>query len=258
MLSEKIQLNSTAYMQTYIPDRITDHEPLRPTVIVFPGGGYGFLSPREGECIALKFNSFGMNAVVVYYEINTHYPAPLINASDAVVYARSNVSKWHGDASKIVVCGFSAGAHLAASISTLWNKEPSIMHDDKMNRPDAMILSYPVISGGEYAHRASFDNIGATSDELIKRYSADLNVDSETPPAFIWHTFADAGVPLENSMLMAQAMRKNNIPFELHIFPEGCHGLSLADKSTSTSDEMVIPHIQHWVYLAKEWIENYI
>lgn len=260
MLYKKIPLrnrtdNSSPVMTTYILDDVIDKHKKRPLIIIFPGGGYGYCSPREGEPIAVEFNRMGYNAVVVEYRISTPYPNSLIDASDAVVYVREHAEEWNTDPDKIFVCGFSAGAHLAASIAIMADKEPAIKRADKLNKPNGMLLCYPVISSGEFAHRGSFDNIGATTPELLKTTSLELQVDENTPPAFIWHTFTDNAVPVENSLLLANALRKNNIPFELHIYPEGSHGLSLAKEFTSPEESMIIPHIQGWTKLAEEWLD---
>lgn len=260
MIHEKIYLReetTESYITTYILD-----EPLRengilrkkPLVLVIPGGGYSMVSLREGEPIAMKFNSLGFNAVVLNYIVNAPYPQSLIDASNAVVYIREHAAEWNVDADKIFVCGFSAGGHLAASIAIMNDKDDAIKREDGMNKVNGMILSYPVITSGEKAHRGSFDNIGATNEELLKKTSLELQVDENTPPAFIWHTFSDTVVPVENSLFMANALREQNIPFELHIYPEGPHGLSLSNEITGNTDDFIVPHVQGWIDLAAEWI----
>lgn len=262
MLNKKIVLskrgNSEAYMTTYILDDIVKNPSKRPMVVVFPGGGYKPCSPREGEPIACEFNCMGYNAVVVNYTPNALYPQALTDASDAIVYIRKHAEEWNTDPDKIFVCGFSAGAHLAGSIGIMRKKEAAINRSDDLNKINGMILCYPVVSSGEFAHRGSFDTIGATNDDLLKKTSLELQVDENTPPAFIWHTFSDDVVPVENSLLLAEAMRKHNIPFELHIYPDGVHGLSMASNVTSENDKQIIPHVQSWMPLAKAWLKQLI
>lgn len=262
MIHKKIYLRenvtNSSYITTYILDDIVDNQGKRPMVVIFPGGGYRFCSPREGEPIACEFNSMGFNAVVVNYTTNAPYPQSLKDASDAIVYVREHAEEWNVDLGRIFVCGFSAGAHLAGSIGIMSKKEEAIKRDDDLNKVNGMILCYPVISSGEFAHRGSFDAIGATSDELSEQTSLELQVDENTPPAFIWHTFADEAVPMENSMLLAETMRKHNIPFELHIYPDGVHGLAMASSVTSENDKQIIPHVQSWMPLAKEWLNQFI
>lgn len=168
MLNKKIFLgNDAAYMTTYILDNIVNNQKKRPMIVIFPGGGYEYCSHREGEPIACEFNSMGFNAVVVNYTTNAPYPQSLIDASDAIVYIREHAEEWNADPNKIFVCGFSAGAHLAGSIGIMSKKEKAIRRDDAMNRVNGMILCYPVITSGEFAHRGSFDAIEAKSTELL-------------------------------------------------------------------------------------------
>lgn len=259
MLNQKIFLgNDAAYMTTYILDNIVNNQKKRPMIVIFPGGGYEYCSPREGEPIACEFNSMGFNAVVVNYTTNAPYPQSLIDASDAIVYIRKHAEEWNTDPNKIFVCGFSAGAHLAGSIGIMSKKEETIKREDDLNKVNGMILCYPVISSGKFAHRGSFNAIGATDDELLEKTSLELQVDENTPPAFIWHTFADEAVPMENSMLLVEAMRKHNVPFELHIYPDGVHGLALASEVTSDNGKYIVPHAQGWINLVKEWLNKFI
>lgn len=262
MLHERIyfgkQNSENSYMTTYILDDIVDNQRKRPMIVIFPGGGYESCVSREGEPIACEFNSIGYNAAVVNYAVNTQYPKSLIDASDAIVYIREHADEWNVDSDKIFVCGFSAGGHLAASIGIMADKEKAIKREDKLNKPNGMILCYPVISSGKFAHQGSFNAIGVISDELLEKTSLELQVDENTPPAFIWHTFEDNVVPMENSMLLAEAMRRYNIPFELHIYTEGVHGLSLASQITANNDKEIVPYVQSWIWLAKEWISKYI
>lgn len=235
----------------------------RGAVLICPGGGYSMTSHREAEPIAMQFNAAGLHAFVVYYSVApSKHPQPLLDVSRAMCIIRENAEKWNIYTDKIAVCGFSAGGHLAASLGVHWYKPyiqeaPGILKG--MNRPDALILCYPVISSGPFAHKGSFENLlGNNPDkELLNEMSLELQISKKTPPSFLWHTFDDAVVPVENSLLFAQALRKNNIPFEMHIFPEGVHGLSLATDETS---EGGMPkndiHVAAWMRLCTEWLRN--
>lgn len=260
MIYEKIYLRNDGkvpYITTYILDKPTEYaSPPRPLVVIFPGGGYGYCSAREAEPIACAFNAAGINAVTVEYRVNTPYPAALEDASDALVYVREHAAEWNTDPDKIVVCGFSAGGHLAASISVLCSKEPAIKREDRLNRPNGMILAYPVISAISFPHQASFVNIGVTTPELMELNSIERQTDTDTPPAFIWHTFSDTTVPLENSLMLAASLRKSKVPFELHVYPDGVHGLSLANDVTAPAPECIVPHAQDWIKQAIEWIKQ--
>ncbi len=235
-----------------------DEKDERPAVIIFPGGGYGFTTPREGEPIALKFLQAGYNAFVVHYSVtpNTH-PQPLLDATRAICMVKDNCKKWRVDKNKIGVCGFSAGAHLATSLCTHYMK-PELQNIKGMepgkNRPDLLIACYPVITGGEMAHRGSFDYLTGGDDSLVDYLSLEKHVHKDMPPVFMWHTFNDGAVPVENSLYFAEELSKKNIPCELHIFPDGPHGLATADKETNDDD---YPHVKKWVGLCVDWLKLY-
>ena len=210
----------------------------RPAVVVIPGGGYTIVSYREAERIALAYNAAGFHSFILDYCVAPHvHPLPILNVAKALEIIRENASEWGVAADKIAVCGFSAGGHLAASISTMWN-DAKIFSDDeeknRLHRPNASVLCYPVITCGEYAHKGSFVNLSGseTENELWRDLSLENRVDKNTPPAFLWHTYDDTVVPVENSLFYAQSLRKHNIPFEMHIYPDGPHGMSLVSDET--------------------------
>lgn len=246
------------FMDTYV----LDGEKPRPAVVVCPGGGYSFTSPREAEPIAIKFNAAGFHAFVLYYSVSPRrHPQPLLDLSRAMCIIRENSDAWKVEPGKIAVCGFSAGGHLAASLGVHWDKHwlkgiPGIK--EGMNKPNAMILAYPVIMPKDFAHKGSFINLLGNMPpiELIEEMSLEKQVSDKTPPAFIWHTFADNAVPVENSMIFAQELRRNNIPFELHIYPEGPHGLSLAEKETAQNPGQINKNVASWLILCINWL-NY-
>jgi len=236
----------------------------RGAVLICPGGGYGGCSKREGEPIALSFLAAGYHAFVLEYttkwsDKNMKHPRPLLDVSRAMTIIRENAKEWNIDTDKIVICGFSAGGHLAASLGTLGNRcyvknNPEIGD----NLPNALILCYSVISSGEFAHRGSFINLlgeNATDEQLFE-LSLEKQVSNITPPSFIWHTADDEPVPVENSMLFASALRQQNIPFELHIFPKGVHGLSLANAETAPEECHINPNVQPWIKLCITWLNE--
>ncbi len=243
-------------LDTYILDGDRD----RAAVLLCPGGAYRYVSPREGEPVALQFNAAGFNAFVLHYSVAPcRHPAPLLDASRAMCLIREHAAAWRISPDKIAVCGFSAGGHVAASLAVGWD-EPAALGapgiERGMNRPDALILGYPVISSGEYAHRESIDNLLGpnASPEEIREVSLELNVNPKMPNAFIWHTWDDASVPVENSLLFAQAMRRCGVPFELHIYPKGTHGLSLATPETGDGPRGSDPHVASWMDLCVDWL----
>lgn len=246
----------TPKIETYI----LKGEQKRGAVLICPGGGYGYTSEREAEPIALEFNAAGFHAFVLHYSVAPRkHPQPLLDVSRAIRRIREHAEEWNIVKDKIAVCGFSAGGHVAASLGVHWDK-PFLQdgYDDhaETNRPNALILSYPVISSGEHTHRDSFNNLLGAEPEasLLAEMSLEEQVNEKTPPAFIWHTFEDQLVPVENSLLFAQAMRRLGIPFELHIYPEGPHGLSLATKLTATNEEQINPHVATWMDLCIQWL----
>ncbi len=232
----------------------------RPLVIICPGGGYHYTSEREAEMFALKWNAYGYHAIVLWYSVKPAvYPTALLELATVVKTAVEKAKEWHIDTDKIFVQGSSAGGHLAACYGMFW-KKPFIaqavgVSESELLRPNGMILNYPVITSGEYAHQESFENLLGTEYESKKEeMSLENQVNADTPPAFIWHTNEDGLVPAENSLLLALSMRKAGIPVELHLYMKGCHGLGLATELTMCADGgNVEPSCQSWFELAYNW-----
>lgn len=236
---------------------------VRPLVLICPGGGYCHTSDREAEMMALQFVAMGYHAAVLRYSVApAKYPTALLELASAVKLIRDYSEEWNVDKDKIVVQGCSAGGHLAASYGCFWAEdfvaETLKVTDKEYLRPNGMILCYPVITQGEFAHRGSFENLlGEKEAELGAKMSLENQVTKNTPKAFIWHTFEDGSVPVENSLLFASALRKEGISFELHIYPEGGHGLGLANKLTeSPLHKEVVPACESWITLCKTWMES--
>lgn len=274
MIYETIKLwdeHPEATLTTYVLENTPElKHPPRPTVIVCPGGGYHFLSDRESEPIVVQFLQAGFNVFLLRYSVvpNATNYAPLIEAALAIKYIRQNSEKYNVDADKVFISGFSAGGHLACSAGTLWNI-PQVRDaigvtsgevPEGINRPNGMILSYPVITGTDKSHKKSIRNVSGhaeLTEQDIADFSLEFHVDSTTCPAFIWHTFTDTTVPVENSLILARALTENKIPFELHIFPSGKHGLSLCNEFTSSGkSENIVPHNECWIDLAIKWIKD--
>lgn len=258
-----------ATLTAYVCEQDLEVAP-RPAIVVCPGGGYGFVSEREAEPIVRKFFGAGMNAYLLNYSVKERAKdyAPLIQVAKAIKLVRERAAIDNTDPKKIYVIGFSAGGHLAASSGTLWNLP--VVRDalgitsgeapEGINRPDAMILCYPVITVGKYTHKGTAMNVSGhevLTEDDIKRFSLELNVDSTTPPAFLWHTAADKSVPVQNSIMFASALAEAGVPFEAHIFPHGAHGLSLANSETAVGqDYYLVPHTEIWPDLALKWIKE--
>ena len=207
----------------------------RPCVLVIPGGGYRMVAPSEGEIVAKWFYDHGYQAFVGTYTtdylgMNPLKMQPLKDLSRMVRLIRSRADEFRIREGKIILCGFSAGAHLCGSLCVHWTDAEDPVYGEISNRPDGAILSYPVITSGEYAHRDSFTALlgeNATEEEL-NYMSLEKQVTEKTPPVFLWQTATDALVPVENSYLMAMALKKAGVPMEHHVFPRGIHGLSLS------------------------------
>lgn len=227
----------------------------RPCILVVPGGGYGMCSEREAEPIALKFLNWGFNVFVLRYSCAPHrYPTQLREVAAAFEEIYEHANDWNCDTTKIGIIGFSAGGHLAAHYSNGYNcgAVREVFPDSK--KPNFSVLCYPVISADEtFAHKGSFVNLlGAypVGDDVSK-YSCDKMVTFDTPPTFIWHTAEDQAVPVKNSLVYATALADNKVPFSLHIYPYGVHGLSTVDHLTNDDD-----HLDSKTLVANTWIDD--
>lgn len=246
----------------------------RPLVLICPGGAYAYTSAREGEALALQFLAMGCHAAVLKYSCApARYPVALTELAAAMVLIREHTSEWHIEPDGVIVLGCSAGGHLAACMGMLWKesflaKAVGIAEkDQRLLRPDGMILCYPVITAGKYAHRGSFENLLGQeegqeerlkdADSLLSGLSLEMRVTEETPPAFIWHTFTDESVPVENSLLLVSALRRAGVSAEFHMYPEGGHGLSLANRLTQHRDGSAVQkECTTWISLVRIWIES--
>jgi acetyl esterase/lipase len=207
-------------------------------LVICPGGGYCMLAPYEGNDYALWLNQHGVTCFVLEYRLGSHgyrHPAMLQDAARAVRLVRAKAADWKIDVKRVGIMGSSAGGHLASTLLTHFDSGNTNSNDPverQSSRPDIGILCYPVITMGEYAHQGSKKNLLGTNPppELVKLLSNELQVTTNTPPCFIWTTFEDKTVPMENSLLFAEGLRKNHVPFDLHVYQKGKHGMGLADK----------------------------
>ena len=210
-------------------------------MVVCPGGGYAHLAQHEGRDYARWLNESGITCFVLKYRLGSagyRHPAMLQDAARAVRTVRARASEWGIDPQRIGLMGSSAGGHLAATLLTHFDAGQSNAVDvieRASSRPDVGILCYAVISLGEYRHNGSRNNLIGTNPpaELIELLSNELQVTSNTPPCFVWSTEEDKTVPVENSMMFAAALRKNKVPFDLHIYQKGGHGMGLGSRDWS-------------------------
>lgn len=273
MIHEEIKIaiddqSKEAVLTTYLLSRYEDvyMEPA-PLVIICPGGGYEMLSNREAEQFALQWNSRGCHAAVLRYSVAPErFPTALLQLAMAVLTVREHSEAWGVDPHKIFLEGSSAGGHLAACYGVFWKKpyvlEALGLEEDLTERlrPAGLILNYPVITSGEYAHEGSFQNLlgeAAANEQLKEELSIEKRVNADMPPVFIWHGGEDETVPPENSLLLAMACRQAGIPVELHLYRKGGHGLALANELTQMPDGFGIePSCESWMELAYVWMKG--
>ena len=242
MIHETIELvvpgaDGGAPLTAYVPDNFPalGMDRRRPALIICPGGGYEHISDREAEPVALRFAGLGYAAFVLRYHVapRGRWPVPQRQLLSAVAYVRDNWERYHVDPHAVVVMGFSAGGHLAGSAGLLWNKQElyrPLRRRPSAFRPDGAVLCYPVVTSGAAAHRDSIENLlGERYGELLELVSLEKQVPRQAPPFFIWHNADDVGVPVENALLLDKALRAKGGASELHIYPSGGHGQSLAD-----------------------------
>lgn len=267
MINERIFLredDEKIYLDTFVANTMEGFT--RSAMLVIPGGGYGSIAPREGEPIAEAFMPYGFNTFVLRYTVakKRPYPAQLVEASLAIKHIKDNAEKYGIDKDKIFVVGFSAGAHLAGCLATMWHRE-EVYAEAPMpfgyNKPTGAILCYPVVNGIESAaHTGSFKNLLCTdtpTDEQLDYTSVDKAVDENTSPIFMMHTSNDELVNVKNSLCLASALRDANKQFELHIFPDAPHGVALGNEITECGNEKWNnKRISEWVRLAAEWTKT--
>jgi acetyl esterase/lipase len=222
-------------------------------VVVCPGGGYRNLADHEGHAIAVWLNSIGVTGIVLKYRLGPRYqhPAMMNDVLRAIRTARAKAAEWKIDPARIAVMGFSAGGHLASTAATHFddgNPQSSDPIERVSSRPDLAILCYPVITlDGPATHRGSRQNLLGENPpaELVNLMSNEKQVTSRTPPTFFFHTQDDSAVPVENSLLFAAALRREQVPYELHVYEKGRHGVGLAQDN---------PALATWPKLLENWL----
>jgi len=224
--------NDIPTLTAYLPDATNA---TGAAMVICPGGGYQFLATHEGNDYALWLNQHGVTCFVLKYRLGSHgyrHPVMLQDAARAVRWVRAHADEFKVDAHRVGIMGSSAGGHLASTLLTHFDGGETNAADAverQSSRPDLGILCYAVITMGELTHHGSRDNLlGQNRDpDLLKLLSNELQVTTNTPPCFLWTTFEDNTVPMENSMMFSEALRKNHVPFALHVYEEGGHGMGL-------------------------------
>ena len=271
MIHNKIEIKArgmeaVGYLYTYFLDSSIEMRPdeKRPVILMCPGGGYEMTSDREAEPMAMQFLAMGYHVAILRYSVSpVRYPAALLQVAESVLYLKKHAEEYHIDPEKIVLQGCSAGGHLAANYGIAWNspfltKLMGMEADAKQLRVAGLLLCYPVITSGEKAHEESFRNLlGEQYEEEKEELSLENQVTPDTPPTFLWHTATDETVPVENSLYFFQACLQQGVSAELHIYPVGGHGLSLANEETCRANGIgVQKECQSWIGLAQTWLEE--
>lgn len=249
------------------PVKLTYYAPTavaKPAVVVIcPGGGYRFLSDRESAPIARAFNQLGYHAYVAEYTVNQPGLGflPARQLAGALQQAKAEAPVYGFSPDKIFVCGFSAGGHLAATLGVYWNNpEVTGIAPEQAVRPAGMILAYPVITMGDYAHPGSREMLTAGDAALCRALSLEQQVTLDTAPAFVWQTITDEKVPVQNSLLFVQALLAAGVPVEYHLYDHGLHGMSLATAEVADPAEGQLPdlHIATWLQQCDYWLQEQI
>ena len=271
MIHKKIEIKARGMeavgnLYTYFLDSSIEMRPneKRPVILMCSGGGYEMTSDREAEPMAMQFLAMGYHVAVLRYSVcPVRYPAALLQVAESVLYLKEHADEYHIDPEKIVVQGCSAGGHLAANYGIAWNspfltKLMGMENDPERLCVAGLLLCYPVITSGEKAHEESFRNLlGEQYEEKKEELSLENQVTPDTPPTFLWHTATDETVPVENSLYFFQACLQQGVSAELHIYPVGGHGLSLANEETCRANGIgVQKECQSWIGLAQTWLEE--
>ena len=250
-------------LDLFLPYNMTEmgrQDQKRPCILICPGGGYAGVSQREGEPIGLHFLPEGYNILVLTYSVAPNrFPTQLREVAAAMELIHHNADLWNCDPNRIAILGFSAGGHLAAHYSTGFDCAEVREAFPESKAVNASILCYPVITADPaYAHMGSFINLTGhdpITAEDMDNFSCEKRVPDHTPPAFLWHTAADGGVPVMNSLLYAGALAKHNIPCELHVYPFGNHGLATVDEHTNNGLDEKPAHAANWLPAVKKWLK---
>ncbi|MBR6675859.1 MAG: alpha/beta hydrolase [Clostridia bacterium] len=266
MLFESIHLRDNerdVRMDTYcaLPMWSMDPSPARDALLILPGGAYAGHAAHEAEPVVRAFMPHCFNCFVLYYSVGekAKFPRPLKDVSMAVAHIKRNAKKYNIDPERVFVLGFSAGGHLAASLGTMYDRDFAAFEGMAAgeNKVRGMILGYPVATLGDCTHEFSRSMVMGKADatrEEWEKYSPDKNANEGSAPAFIWHTAEDKDVSVKNSLILAGELIKRGIPTELHVYPYGHHGLSVANKEIECENPTnVDPHVAGWVKDCIEW-----
>lgn len=262
IIKETLADDAKAYLKGYIrsADDTSAHENY-PAVIVVPGGSYTHIPEQQAETLALAFANLGYQSFYLRYQFigekTPLLPAPVVDLARAVALIRNHAEEWHIDPTTIVLAGFSVGGHIVSLYSDYWQTDQLRTQAGSTGtdlQPQAVILGYPVISPllGFPTDEATL----ATWTAAPETVAADQHVSEQNPPTFIWVTADDPLVPAKNSLAYAAALAEHQVPYELHVFHHGPHGMALANHLTAWKRDADQPHVAHWLTLANEWLND--
>ena len=274
MVYEKIHLNEVfpflgengcdPVLETYLPENMAEigwEDKKHPCVLVIPGGGYRFVSRREAEPLALQLLPRGYNVFVLTYSVQPHaYPTQIREVAAAMELIWKNADSWHCDTQKVALMGFSAGGHLTAHYANRYDCPEVRQLFAESKAPHAVVLGYSVITADpRYSHKGSFEKLngGAYPEgEQVDFFSCNRMVSDRTPPTFLWHCTGDKTVPVKNSLLYADALAEHGVPFQMHIYPGGKHGLGTADRLTNVEIKPEWEAFKQWLPAMLQWLQT--
>ena len=264
---KKPQEANGGVLKCYVQDEENCKQASYPSMLIIPGGAYHHIGEKECEPVALEFVSNKYNAFVLTYSVETvKFPIALQETAMAMVYIRENAKALNSKQDKVGVIGFSAGAHLAGTISTLYDSEvlDFLGEKKKFAKPDATIYGYPVATSFGKTHNYSFQMLCGDDQELKEKLSIEKLVNKDCSPCFIFSTSGDKVVPCRNSLILASAYAEAEVSYTLHIFAKGAHGLSLGTEELFKDDEVEYKHYiecmsidyPKWFSMAITWLKE--
>ena len=229
---------SNATLRIYISER-NEAVNLRPGMLVCPGGGYSFCSPREAEIVAFRFLSEGFNCFVLDYSTKENYPAPHLDLVAAISYVRKHEKEFDLLPNSLSLIGFSAGGHLVGSYSYLYEELSQMLsYNENILKPLAVVMAYPVTLTSEFGEEETKGNICGDDIALKAKLNMPDHISGDYPPAYIWTTKDDQLVNFINTVVLDESLTKNNVPHKCQIFESGPHGLSLSNRSCYKKEEI--------------------